>query len=85
MPRGRPPNLPRNEARAAGLKRFEGIECICGCTSRYVSNAQCVDCSIAAGRDRYAALDEDRLAATKARDHARYLRRAERGDGPGRR
>lgn len=85
MPRGRPPNAPRNEAREAGLKRFDGEPCWCGCVTRYVSNAQCVECSIAAGKGRYAGLDPERLAAMKARDHARYLERVERGTGPGRR
>lgn len=73
MSRGRPPNLPRNEAREAGLKRFDGEPCWCGCVTRYVSNAQCVECSIAAGKNRYAGLDPEGLAVAKARDHARYL------------
>lgn len=75
MARGRPPNPPRNEARAAGLKVYvDPTPCFCGSIRRYTSNAQCVDCSIAKGRARYASLDEQALAKQKARDHARYLR-----------
>lgn len=82
MPRGRPPNVPRNEARAAGLRTYTDPEgCWCGGTARYTSNAQCVDCSIAKGRARYAALDEAGLAELKAADHARYLARLARQAG----
>jgi hypothetical protein len=73
---GRAPNLPRNAARAAGLKFYLDQPCyICGCTKRYVSNAECVDCAIAAGQARYAARDDEARANQKRRDHERYLRR----------
>lgn len=81
MSRGRQSNVPRNEARAAGLKTYDDPArgCWCGCDTRYVSNAQCIDCAIAKGRARYAALDLDGLAAVKAKDHERYLKRLARG------
>jgi hypothetical protein len=77
--RGRPPNLLRDIARAAGLKTLSDEACfVCGCTERYVNNAQCVDCAIAAGQARYAAQDDSARADQKRRDHERYLRRPPR-------
>lgn len=73
---GRAHNIPRAEARLAGLRTYvDGKPCFCGCESKYTSNAQCVDCQIQKGRARYAALSENELAAHKARDKARYARR----------
>ena len=38
-------DTPRLRAKAAGLKRYEGLRCInCGGTTRYVCNQQCVVC-----------------------------------------
>jgi hypothetical protein len=38
-------DTPRNLARAAGLKRYEGDPCpTCGHVTRYVSGCQCVNC-----------------------------------------
>lgn len=73
----RTPNVLRQDARAAGLKIYSDPQspCWCGCESRYVANAQCVDCLIAKGKARYAAMTEDQLAAMKARDRERYLAR----------
>lgn len=86
MSRGRPPNLPRNEARAARLKTYiDPTPCFCGCQSRYTSNAQCVDCLIEAGKARYAALDDGALAAQKSKDRDRYLKRLVEDKAPGRR
>lgn len=83
MPRGRAPNIPRAEARTAGLKTYaDGRLCLCGCASKYTSNAQCVECTILKGRERYAALGERALAALKAKDRERYLRRIEEGRQP---
>lgn len=81
MARGRAPNVPRNEAREAGVKIYADPRlCFCGSDRRYTSNAQCVDCAIAAGRAKYAALDDDERAAQRARDHERYLKRLGEGD-----
>lgn len=84
MPRGRAPNIPRAEARTAGLKTYaDGRLCLlCGCPAKYTSNAQCVDCTIQKGRERYAALEPRALAALKAKDRERYLRRIEEGRQP---
>lgn len=84
MPRGRPVNLPRGAALRAGDKTYidESNPCFCGGVVRYVSNAQCIDCAIAKGRTRYAALDPDALAALKAKDHARYEARLRRDRAP---
>lgn len=84
MPRGRPANLPRGAARVAGDKTYidESNPCFCGGVTRYVSNAQCVDCAIAKGKTRYASLDGDALAALKAKDHARYEARLRRDRAP---
>lgn len=74
MPRGRPPNIARNEARAEGLKIYMDLAapCFCGCEVKYVANSRCVDCAIAKGKARYAGLDDSALAALKARDRERY-------------
>lgn len=83
MARGRPPNLARNEARAAGLRIYvDPNPCFCGSDTKYVSNAQCVECLIAAGKAKYAALDPDAKAAVAARDHVRYQRRLLAGKQP---
>lgn len=75
--RGRPTNLIRNAALAAGeaTYRDEANPCWCGCMIRYSKNAQCQDCLIAKGKARYAALQGDALLKRKADDHARYLAR----------
>lgn len=85
MPRGRQPNLPRRHARDAGHKTYADPDnpcLICGGTARYVVNAQCVECVIARGKARYAALDFDALAALKAKDRERYLARLRAGRAP---
>lgn len=84
MPRGRPTNLPRSAARDAGQKTYldSANPCWCGCDTRYVANAQCVDCLIAKGKARYAALGDKALATLKRRDHARYLQRCAEKRGP---
>lgn len=82
MTRGRKPNLPRNEARDAGLKTYvDPNPCWCGCDVRYTVNATCVECMIAKGRAAYAALDGDALAARKQLDHHRYVERRQRQTG----
>lgn len=70
----RPPNPSRSAARAAGEKTYsdEQNPCFCGGVVRYTSNAQCVACAIAKGKDRYAGLDPDALAALKVKDRERY-------------
>lgn len=84
MPRGRPPNVPRMTARAAGLKTYiDPTPCFCGSDEKYVSNARCVACSIYAARNRYANLDADALAELKAKDKARYTQRLLAGKEPG--
>lgn len=77
MPRGRPPNLPCNEARAAGLKIYSATNAcdLCGGSACYVSNGQCVECTIAAAKARYRSLDPEALAALKSKDKERYARR----------
>lgn len=83
MPTGRPQNLPRAEARAAGRKYFKAenpcrrgpVENPCGDTRRYVSNAECVTCAIRQGMDRYHALDDDAREALRLRSAARYAAR----------
>jgi len=77
MPRGRPPNILRNEARERGDKTYTDAEpCfICGESEHYVSNAACVACAIAAGQLRYSNKSEREHAAQRRADHARYLRR----------
>lgn len=70
--RGRPPNLNRLAAIAAGLSKYEANPCWCGCTSRYVKNLGCVECSIAQAKGHYAKVPPDER---KARDHALYVRR----------
>lgn len=76
-PRGRPFNAPRAAARAAGERFYlDQMTCdFCGTSKRYVSNAACVSCAIAAGKGRYAALDDSEKAVVKARDHERYVKR----------
>lgn len=76
MPRYHLPSI-RSEAKAAGLKTYVDPmrPCWCGCEARYVANAQCVDCLIAKGKARYAALTDDQLDAMKDRDRARYVAR----------
>lgn len=76
MARGRPPNLARNEARAAGLKTYDAAEpCWCGCVEFYVSNGRCRDCTIAAAQAHYRALAPEALAELKAKDRGRYVQR----------
>lgn len=80
MSRGRPANIPRNEARAAGHRTYvDPTPCFaCGSVERYASNAQCVECLIAKGKERYAALDAAGLEQWKGRDRERYLKRLAR-------
>lgn len=80
MPRGRPQNIPRQQARDAGLKTYDdpANPCWCGCSTRYVVNAQCVECMIAKGKARYAAMSEADRAALRAKDHERYVARLTR-------
>lgn len=87
MPRGRPHNIPRATALAAGERTYldESNPCFCGGTSRYAVNAQCIECAISKGKTRYAALDADALAALKAKDHSRYVARLRREKEPARR
>lgn len=77
MSHGRPANIPRNEARAAGLKFYDDPDAclICGTNQRYTSNASCVECLIANGKAKWAALDEGAKLAQRERDQARYQRR----------
>lgn len=83
----RPPNPTRQAAISAGEKIYtdDAAPCFCGATLRYVSNTQCVECAIAKGRARYAALDSAARAALKSKDHARYERRLRRNKAPQRR
>ncbi len=76
MPRGQR-NLLRQQARDAGLKTYADPDfaCWCGCITRYVVNGQCVDCLIARGKARYAAMTAEDREAMKAKDHERYLAR----------
>jgi formate-dependent nitrite reductase cytochrome c552 subunit len=79
MSRGRPPNLPRIAARERGEKTYlDAHPCWCGCEIKYTSNATCVDCQIAKGKQAYASLSPEELAARKIADHARYKNRAAR-------
>lgn len=77
MPRGRPKNALRHAAREAGEKKYRdpADPCWCGSDSRYTVNGQCVDCSIASGRLRYAGLSPEQLAKWKADDRTRHLAR----------
>ena len=84
----RPPNPSRASARAEGSKTYsdELNPCMCcGGDVRYTSNAQCVACAIAKGRDRYAGLDDEALAALKAKDADRYAARLAANRQPRRR
>lgn len=74
MARGRPPNLKRNEARAAGIKTYEDTDhpCWCGSETKYTKNAACVACLIEKGKTRYANLEGAALEKRKQDDHARY-------------
>lgn len=75
MGRGRPPNLPRQQARERGDKTYASPDnpCdFCGGEERYVANAQCVGCLIAKGKARYATMTEAQLAELKERDRRRY-------------
>ncbi len=76
--RGRQPNLLRVAARDAGEKKYRDAAnpCWCGSDIRYTVNAQCVDCSIAIGRTRYASLSPEQLAKWKADDRTRHLIRS---------
>lgn len=78
MARGRPPNLRRNEAAAAGLKTYDDPDtaCWCGSTIKYTANAGCVDCLIEKGKARYSRLEGAALDERKRKDHARYAARA---------
>lgn len=80
----RPPNPTRQSAIAAGEKTYtdEAAPCFCGGVVRYVSNTQCVECAIAKGKARYAAMDSAALAALKAKDHTRYVTRLRRNKAP---
>lgn len=84
MPRGKQPNINRDQARDLGEKTYvdSSRPCWCGCNTRYVVNAQCVDCMIAKGKARYAKMGEAALADLKARDHARYIARLAAGKPP---
>lgn len=81
---GRPPNPSRNLARDAGETTYnaEASPCFCGGVVRYTSNAQCVDCAIAKGKERYAALDPGERETLRVKDHARYERRLRRNRAP---
>ena len=87
MPRGRPPNINRTAARDAGDKTYidSGNPCWCGEDVKYTSNAQCVRCTIAKGKARYAAMTLDQLAELKAKDRARYEARLAANNAPTRR
>lgn len=84
---GRPSNLPRNAARDAGEKTYTDAAnpCFCGGEIKYVSNATCVECAIAKGKARYAALDTKHRAALRSKDHLRYEARVAQAKEPKRR
>ena len=75
LSRGRPPNVLRDAARAAGEKFFaDAVPCPkCGTNRRYAVNGNCVQCAIDRGSQRYANLDEAGQLQRRAKDHARYL------------
>lgn len=80
MSRGRPANVPRAEARDAGLRFYTAPEpCFCGDDQRYVTNARCVTCAIHAAQVRNSGLDPKAREARRVRDAIRYRRR--RHDG----
>lgn len=76
---GRPANIEREQARAAGLRFYTAADACDRCFDdrRYVSNGQCVTCSINAGKLRYRALDPGQHEVRRAREHARYMARAQ--------
>lgn len=77
MAGGRPKNLVRQAAHAAGEKFYESpYPCgRCGGTLHYVSSNHCRNCAIEKGKARYAACDKEEQAK---KDHEAYLKRLEK-------